>query len=98
MVVLSVAGELDLATSPKLDAELQRRLRAGALDVMVDLSHVTFIDAAAVGVLAVAAENAKRAGGSLVVRQPSPSVLKVFDILGLDGSLPVEHHSSVKTD
>ena len=36
---------------------------------------------------------AKDANGEFVVRNPTPVARRVFDILALDGQLPIEHES-----
>ncbi|HEY2259798.1 MAG TPA: STAS domain-containing protein, partial [Solirubrobacteraceae bacterium] len=47
---VEVRGELDIATSPRLNASLLRELLAGR-DVELDLSRVTFMDACALGTI-----------------------------------------------
>lgn len=46
--------------------------------VMLDLRYVTFIDSTAIGALFVVANRAAEAGGDLVLRNPSPSVIKAL--------------------
>jgi len=54
---------------------------------------VGFIDSTGISVLLVAARRAKDANGGFVVRNPTPVARRVFDILALDGQLPIEHES-----
>jgi anti-sigma B factor antagonist len=53
--------------------------------IVLDLSHITFCDAAGVRFLLTAKEQARTAGRDLVVRHPSRSVRRV---LALTGNLP----------
>lgn len=46
--------------------------------VMLDLRYVTFIDSTAIGALFVVANRAAEFGGDLVLRNPSPSVIKAL--------------------
>lgn len=68
-VVVPVHGDVDLAASARLGAVLADLIEGqGNHDVVVDLEHVTAIDPAAFGVLAVAAKVAGLHGGNLAVR------------------------------
>jgi anti-anti-sigma factor len=57
------------------------------------MERVGFIDSTGISVLLVAARRAKDANGEFVVRNPTPVARRVFDILALDGQLPIEHES-----
>jgi anti-anti-sigma factor len=89
-VVVAVAGELDVASSPELERELLAVLNGGVSEVVVDASGLGFVDASGIGALVRAAEAARRSGGRLVLRRPSEAAQRVLDLLHLDGSLPVE--------
>jgi anti-sigma B factor antagonist len=54
MLLVTVAGEVDIATVPRLRERLAA-LAASGRPLIVDLDRVTFIDAAGLGVLAGAA-------------------------------------------
>ena len=58
--------------------------------VLVDFSTVDFMDSSGVTALLVAAQRARGGGGALVVCSPSPRVRRVFEVLALDGVLPIE--------
>ena len=49
--LVTVEGELDLSSAPNLKWALADTLGSGARQIVVDLSHVTFIDSTALGVL-----------------------------------------------
>jgi anti-sigma B factor antagonist len=74
--VISVSGELDLASSPALEEELERASRSDASLVIVDLRNLEFMDSTGLSVLVRAhqraAENSQRfglAGGSQQVQR-----------------------------
>jgi anti-sigma B factor antagonist len=63
--LVSVAGELDVATAGQLGDLLTEILRSGSSRVLLDLAGVTFMDCAALAVLLRAREASMVAGGGL---------------------------------
>ena len=82
--VLSVAGELDIATAPELRDRLEEAIdRVPQGTVVVDLLKVTFIDSTALGVLIGGLKRSQSAGGSFRIVVAEPRILKIFEITGL---------------
>jgi anti-anti-sigma factor len=81
--VVSVTGEVDLQTAPRLGETLEE-VRAGtpAL-IVVDLSKVDFLDSSGLGVLATAHRDAKAAGADLRIVRPRPAIDKVLTLTRL---------------
>jgi anti-sigma B factor antagonist len=74
-------GELDIASAgaawralEQLDADIQQ--------IVLDVSHITFCDAAGVRFLLTAQEHARATGRNLAVRHPSRSVRRVLALTG----------------
>jgi anti-sigma B factor antagonist len=88
--VVSVAGELDLATADRLREELDRTAEHDARRVIVDLIGLTFIDSVALGVLTEGARRLHANGGVCVVVSQDPRILRVFEITGLDRIFRIE--------
>ena len=93
--VVTTRGEVDVATAPVLREALvkaQPRHEPQRWDrpLVVDLSGVTFLDASALGVLAAAATRARRVGGDIVLRDPTPTALMLLEITGLLGRFRLE--------
>jgi anti-sigma B factor antagonist len=88
--VVSVAGELDIATAGRLSDELERTADRGARRVIVDLVGLTFIDSVALGVLTEEARRLRADGGTCVVVSQDPRILRVFEITGLDRIFHIE--------
>jgi anti-sigma B factor antagonist len=82
---LTIEGELDLASAPSLKWALTDILDAGHDQVVVDLSHVTFIDSTALGVL-VGIRQSLSPGARLAIACMQPDVLNIFELTGLDGT------------
>jgi anti-sigma B factor antagonist len=82
--VLTVSGELDIATSGMLRQELNELLDGGAQRVEVDLSGVVFMDSSALSTLVGAHERATAQNRQFALVSPSPACAKVLGITGLD--------------
>jgi anti-anti-sigma factor len=76
-------GELDIATTPRADAELRRLEGEGASVIVLDLRGLTFMDSTGLRLLVAADARAREAGHRLaIVRGPGP-VHRVLEITGL---------------
>jgi anti-sigma B factor antagonist len=88
-VVVSVAGEIDMATAAQFRDQLASVISGGARRVVVDLARVTFMASAGIGVLTGAHRVLAGESGSLVLAAPSPAVGRVLSVVGLDQVIPV---------
>lgn len=59
-VVIHIAGDLDAATAPEVSRVVEQHLSATVATVVLDLSNVTFLGTAGLGVLTHAALGAER--------------------------------------
>ena len=88
VVVIRVRGEVDTATAPQMgqaiDAQLARRRR-----VVLDLSEVEFMDLHGLAVLMRASRRTRVEGGSFAVDRPAPCVLRLFELVRLDGEIRI---------
>jgi anti-sigma B factor antagonist len=87
-------GEIDIATAPAIRRLLLAAISGGSVHLAVDMSGVTFLGAAGIGVLVAAANRAWEAGGSLSLPVPSPQVRRLLGILQLDAVLPTAQRSA----
>jgi anti-sigma B factor antagonist len=82
---MSVAGEIDLYTAPRLHAELAAALAgAVAVQLVVDMSGVEFCDSTGMNVLLAAQRQARDGGGDLQLSGPRPAIRKVLQLTGLE--------------
>jgi len=97
-VIVSIRGEVDLLTAPELGAIVGSMIAGGHRSLVLDLAACDFMDASGLGVIADAMSRLKSTGGVLTIRSPSPLVVRMLDITGLDtmpvieGSGPVPGH------
>jgi anti-anti-sigma factor len=85
---VALDGEIDIATVPAIRRFLTAAISGGDIHLAVDMSGVTFIGAAGIGVLVAAANRAREAGGSLSLLAPSPQLRWLLDVFHLDTVLP----------
>jgi len=81
-VVISLRGELDVATEPAFRAELDAVV-AAPCRVVVDMSDLEFMDSSGLSTLVRARQQLLGEGGELVVRHPSGIVRRVLEVSGL---------------
>ncbi len=77
--LVTVAGELDLSTSCRLQTALAKADRRTPRSVIVDLSQVTFMDSTALAVLAME-QRGRDEPLHLVVREPQ--LLRILQVTG----------------
>jgi anti-anti-sigma factor len=81
-------GELDIATADQAYAYLRDVVDSQPGPVTMDLSELTFCDAAGLGVLARVAGHARRSGRSLRLTAVRPSMVRIMRITGMDEAFP----------
>jgi anti-sigma B factor antagonist len=82
-VVVTVVGEVDIATVARLRERLSA-LAAGGVPLVADLDQVSFIDATGLGALAGAAREAAAQGGGMYVVCAQAQTRRLFRVTGLD--------------
>ncbi len=87
--VVSVSGEVDLATAPGLRERLQALIAEGKARLVIDLDDVGFLDSTALGVLIGALRRARSAGGDVRLVASTPRVTKVLEITRLDQAFAI---------
>ena len=87
--VVSVRGEIHLATAPEFSERLNDVIAEGRTAVVVDLTEVGFIDSTGLSVLLNALRRITRAGGSLTLVCTNPTVLRLFEITRLDSTFDI---------
>lgn len=83
--VVTVTGELDMATAPILEDEVVRRLDATPPTLVIDLSAVTFLSSAGLQVLMHAHNRQPRTHVAIVA--PTGTTLRPIQLTGLDRAL-----------
>lgn len=80
---LTVRGDVDVDTAPRLENAVEDALRRGRRHVAVDMSSVSFMDSTALRALLRAREGALADGGSLRVTRASRAVWLLLELTDL---------------
>ena len=81
--VVTPAGEIDLASAPRLKSSLVGFLEEGYARFVLDLSEVRYLDSTGLGVL-IAFSRRLTDDGQIVLAQAPDSVLGLLELTGLD--------------
>ena len=93
--VLTVRGEVDLTTTPRVRAQLISLLSEGRPQLVVDMEGVRFLDSSGVGALVAGLKLARSRSGELrPVCEHQRPVRKVLEVTGLERVL--ERYDSVE--
>jgi anti-anti-sigma factor len=90
--VLSLAGELDLATADVFREHVQELLgsKAEVRRLVLDLGGLEFLDVTGLGAVLETRRKLASNGGSVALRRPRPMVVRMLSLLDLDNALDVE--------
>jgi anti-sigma B factor antagonist len=88
--IMSLGGEIDLYTAPRLHGELVSLLSGDSpVQVIVDMSGVEFCDSTGMNVLLAAHRKAREQGGDLELAAPRPAIKKILQVTGLESVFTV---------
>jgi anti-sigma B factor antagonist len=86
---VTLEGEIDVYTAPRLKEELVSVVESGCPNVIVDMEKVGFIDSSGLGVLVSALRRARERDGVVRIVCTRENILKIFRITGLDKVFPI---------
>ena len=82
-LVLTVSGELHLATAPEFRARLTAAIDAGVSRLVIDLRPLSFLDSVALAALLHARKRLGDAGRMAVVVAPDSYTRLIFEVAGM---------------
>ncbi|MDX6690758.1 MAG: anti-sigma factor antagonist [Solirubrobacteraceae bacterium] len=86
--VISLFGELDVATAGEVRGELERAEASDAASIVLDLSGLTFMDSTGIRLLIEARDRSRSDRNRLTLLRGPASVQRVLQIAGVDDVLP----------
>jgi anti-anti-sigma factor len=87
-------GEIDVATAPRLQCELEECVRHGDGALILDCSQLTFIDSSGIAAIVKTQRVLADDGRELRVVNADLMTTRVFDVLGLSDALHVNESST----
>jgi anti-sigma B factor antagonist len=89
-VVVTIHGELDLATMSELEWALHEIEATNPRRILLDLRGLDFMDGSGLSVMMSAARSAAASGHLLVLRRGPHQVQRLFDLTGLSDHFTFE--------
>jgi anti-sigma B factor antagonist len=88
--VVSAPEEIDITNAPALRSALLEAAAHGNGDgtLVIDMTQTRFCDASGLRALLAAHERAQADGGRVLLAVTNAAVLRVFDLIGIDGMIP----------
>ncbi|GGF49612.1 anti-sigma-B factor antagonist [Marmoricola endophyticus] len=83
VTVVSVSGEIDVYTAPKLRDRIAQLVAEGRHHLVIDMDGVEFLDSTGLGVLVGGLKKVRVEGGSMEIVCTRERLLKIFRITGL---------------
>lgn len=96
--VAKVRGDIDAFTVPDLRAALDTALNRGCTSIVLDLSHVSYLDSSALGLIVWLNRILEPKDGKLVLAGATGDVTRILEISGLIGAAPTVSAASDTTD
>ncbi len=87
-VIISLIGELDIATADEAEHSIMRLIDQHGAPVLLDLTCLAFCDARGLGVLVRLRRHAAQGGQPLRIAGPSEQVQRIIAVAGLADELP----------
>jgi anti-sigma B factor antagonist len=81
--VIAVSGELDLASSPALQEELERATASGTPMLIIDLRELDFMDSTGLSVLVRAHQRIEEQGRQLAMVRGPQQVQRLLSLTGV---------------
>lgn len=82
-VTLKLIGEMDIYSAPQLKDKTTGLCQQGIKNIILDLSALKFVDSIGIGVIVASLMRTREKGGQLVVVNPTASVERLMNIVGL---------------
>lgn len=87
--VVSLYGELDVATAPSLREQLIGLVNDGSTQLVLDLEGIDFLDSTGLGTIISALKRARTHDGDLRLVCSQSRITRLFEITGLDKAVPL---------
>jgi anti-sigma B factor antagonist len=87
--IVTLVGQLDFDSAPRLHAAFDELRRQSVTRIVVDLAPLTFCDSIGLSALKLAGKYCTDAGGYLRLARPTPSLVHTLTVVGIAGAVPI---------
>src|SRR4051794_5531130 len=87
---LSLRGELDMYSAPLLARALESAEKDSPRRIVLDLAALSFMDVSGLRTILDSARSVNRYGGSLVITNPMPHIVRLLELTAIDQSVEVQ--------
>ncbi|QHE50844.1 STAS domain-containing protein [Pontibacillus sp. HMF3514] len=94
--IVSLSGEIDAYTAPKLKETLLPLTQESEVTVIVDLQQISYMDSTGLGVFISALKSTKEYNNTLKLVNLQDRVYRLFKITGLTEIIAIETDSTVR--
>lgn len=86
---IAPAGELDIATAPRLEQAIAEATGDGSIDLVLDLRGLTFMDSSGLRALVQTHQRSQTEGFGLAIWRGPRQIDRLFAVSGLEDVLPL---------
>lgn len=86
--VIDITGQFNFGTRKEFTAALDKLKQSGSAHVILNLKHVTFVDSAAIGLLALASQQFKSTNRKLSLVGVQGTVKQVLNLAHIEQMIP----------
>jgi anti-sigma B factor antagonist len=91
VVVLSLSGTMTMGNQlQQLEWTIGELTKSNQNKIVFDMSHVTYVDSSAIGILVACHGNVRGAGGQMRLAGVGDRVLSIFKMVGIDSVLALD--------
>jgi anti-sigma B factor antagonist len=88
--LLRVSGAIDIQSREALITAGRAALEGDSGTLVLDMADVSFMDSTGIGALVELGHDAEDADAELLIRDPSPRVIRILEMTGLGEAWPIE--------
>ncbi|PID82585.1 MAG: anti-anti-sigma factor [Clostridiales bacterium] len=81
---VKVIGEIDINTADEVKEKINSLVDEREDSVLLDMEDVSYIDSTGLGIFIALVKRLKSSGKNLILLNPNRSIVKLFEITGLD--------------
>ena len=87
-IILDLCGRFDAAAKKEVQQAIDAAFATGTSHVILNLTDVSLVDSAAIGLLAINHQKVKQKGGRISLLNPKPEVRMILDMAAMPRLIP----------